>query len=402
MSLHFESVRGVCWPRNPLWLTRSMTPRTSKIITILAISLSIAANTSGQAETARYLVEVDNTWSPTTHPGAFPADAHFSWMGGGVHNDEVSFWTEGVVASPGIVQMAETGVTTILAEEVTAEISRGNALAAIDIHHWFCPELTTHPSCDTPRFEIEASTEFSRLTLATMLGPSPDWFVGLTGFPLHGTDGWTAQTTIALFPYDGGTRIQNRWLLGGTKNVPPEPIFLIPDDTHHLVGSSTLGTVTLTRIIDGDFNQDGTRDVADIDLLSEQVRSAVNDSAFDLTDDGRVDQLDRIHWVELLAESAFGDAGLDGIFNSSDLVQVFRVGEYEDEIPINSNWADGDWDGNQDFDSSDLVFALQRNRYVPGNGSVPVPEPTISVLLFIGAMIVSGYKRHTRSRERLL
>ena len=59
-----------------------------------------------------------------------------------------------------------------------------------------------------------------------------------------------------------------------------------------------------------------------------------------------------------------GDANGDGIFNSSDLVQVFQIGEYEDGVPNNSTFAEGDWNGDGDFDSSDLVLAFQAGMYV--------------------------------------
>jgi uncharacterized secreted protein with C-terminal beta-propeller domain len=58
-----------------------------------------------------------------------------------------------------------------------------------------------------------------------------------------------------------------------------------------------------------------------------------------------------------------GDANLDGLFNSGDLVRVFQSGEYEDDILQNSMWADGDWDGDRDFTTRDLVLAFQRGIY---------------------------------------
>ncbi|MCA9197495.1 MAG: hypothetical protein KDA87_08155, partial [Planctomycetales bacterium] len=67
--------------------------------------------------------------------------------------------------------------------------------------------------------------------------------------------------------------------------------------------------------------------------------------------------------VRLKIRSTFGDANLDNRFNSSDLVQVFEAGEYEDGIAGNSTWQTGDWNGDGEFDSSDLVFALQFAGY---------------------------------------
>ncbi|MCP4193349.1 MAG: tandem-95 repeat protein [Planctomycetaceae bacterium] len=58
-----------------------------------------------------------------------------------------------------------------------------------------------------------------------------------------------------------------------------------------------------------------------------------------------------------------GDANRDGKFNSSDLVQVFAAGKFEDGTPNNSTWEEGDWDGDGDFTSSDIVIAFQAGHY---------------------------------------
>ena len=84
-------------------------------LTLLCSLLPTAGSTS-QAETVRYRLEVDNTWSESTHPVAYPSGAHFSWLGGATHNEKVTFWEEGRLASPGMTQLAEDGHTTILLE----------------------------------------------------------------------------------------------------------------------------------------------------------------------------------------------------------------------------------------------------------------------------------------------
>jgi hypothetical protein len=58
-----------------------------------------------------------------------------------------------------------------------------------------------------------------------------------------------------------------------------------------------------------------------------------------------------------------GDANRDGVFNSSDLVQVFQAGEYEDELAENSFWETGDWNDDGEFNSSDFVVAWQFGAY---------------------------------------
>ena len=59
-----------------------------------------------------------------------------------------------------------------------------------------------------------------------------------------------------------------------------------------------------------------------------------------------------------------GDVNGDGKFDSSDLVQVFQAGEYEDQIVGNSTFEDGDWNGGGDFTTQDLVHAFQFGHYV--------------------------------------
>jgi hypothetical protein len=65
-------------------------------------------------------------------------------------------------------------------------------------------------------------------------------------------------------------------------------------------------------------------------------------------------------------KTRFGDSNLDGVFDSSDLVKVFQLGQYEDGIAGNSDWLGGDWNGDGDFTSSDLIFALQHGGYNQG------------------------------------
>lgn len=83
-----------------------------------------------------------------------------------------------------------------------------------------------------------------------------------------------------------------------------------------------------------------------------------------------------------------GDANLDGFFNSSDFVQVFMIGEYEDDIADNSSWHDGDWNGDSDFNSTDLVTAFQYGRYEKAPAAVAVPEPsTLFLVLWLWGWI---------------
>jgi hypothetical protein len=92
--------------------------------------------------------------------------------------------------------------------------------------------------------------------------------------------------------------------------------------------------------------------------------------------------------VAELKKTYFGDANLDGVFNTSDFVSVFQIGEYEDAAAGNSNWSEGDWNGDADFNSSDFVAAFQDGGFEKGPRAAvaAVPEPTSAVLFGLGLL----------------
>jgi hypothetical protein len=151
----------------------------------------------------------------------------------------------------------------------------------------------------------------------------------------------------------------------------------------------------------GDFNSDGTLDAADIDALTTQVLGGTNPPNFDLNNDQMVNQADRGVWVRDLRKTYFGDANLDGQFNSADFVVVFQLGEYEDATASNSTWADGDWNGDGEFTSGDFVTAFQDGGYEKGPRAAAnaVPEPSASILVSAGLLMVVGAHRRPACRR---
>jgi len=215
---------------------------------LVALLACLVGAPTAAAQTARYRLTVQNTWSETTHPGAFPSGAHFSWMGGGTHDASVSFWAEGVLASPGVKEMAETGATNILLSEVGDAIALGSAWSGLSWPYWFCPVDTVSGQCGPLVVEFDIAASHPRVTLTTMLGPSPDWFVGVSGLPLHDGIAWADEIVVDLLPYDGGTRDANQWQLFGPLTTPPEPVSSITAESGQLVGPDSLGSFTFTRI----------------------------------------------------------------------------------------------------------------------------------------------------------
>lgn len=197
----------------------------------------------------RYRMVIENRWSEATHPGHFPGDAHFSWFGGATHNAQASFWGIGDLASPGIKQMAETGRTDILGSEIEAAIDAGTAGEFLNYPWWFCPGETTHVNCGDTTVEFEADKDFPLVTFVSMLGPSPDWFVGVSGLSLRDDNGhWLKELVVDLNPLDAGTRDANRFKMRGPLTDPPGPVSEITTQSGQIIGSDSLGTMTITLI----------------------------------------------------------------------------------------------------------------------------------------------------------
>ena len=119
-------------------------------------------------------------------------------------------------------------------------------------------------------------------------------------------------------------------------------------------------------IVAGDLDLDGVLTVRDIDALAAAIRRRDSATLYDVSGDGQVLLDDHRVWVHDLKRTWFGDANLDGEFNSADLVAVLAAGEYEDGIESNSGWAEGDFNGDGEFNSSDLITALADGGYEQG------------------------------------
>lgn len=134
-----------------------------------------------------------------------------------------------------------------------------------------------------------------------------------------------------------------------------------------------------------DFDGDGSLTSADVDLLTAAIREQLPGEQFDLNGDNLVDYDDLVHWIRDQKNTWFGDANLDGEFNSGDFIAVFQEGKFETET--SATWSQGDWNADGVFNSTDFIAAFQDGGYENGTRleASSVPEPS-SVLLTLFAM----------------
>jgi len=90
--------------------------------------------------------------------------------------------------------------------------------------------------------------------------------------------------------------------------------------------------------------------------------------------------LSRDIFNDALPRPAVGDSNFDGVFDSSDLIQVFAAGQYGRLNPA-GRWSNGDWNRDRFVNSSDLILAFAEGDYV--SGAVTVPEPRLKAVHFM-------------------
>ena len=142
--------------------------------------------------------------------------------------------------------------------------------------------------------------------------------------------------------------------------------------------------------LDGDFDANGSLELADLDQLYAVIRLGNHDLGFDLDGDAKVNDQDLFTWIRELKKTWIGDANLDGEFSSSDLVSLFAAAQFEDDLPMNSTWATGDFNGDGEFDSSDFVVAFADGGYEKGPkpAAIAVPETSCQTFLAIGFLAI--------------
>ena len=191
--------------------------RFSRFCVALGLFLAAAALFSSWTEPARaqttatYTVTFEGNWNTDSTPGGVISGAHFTTLIGAVHNSSVTFWRVGGRATTGVERVAEFGTTPPFEGEIRS--------AGSDVKSLVSQSGTS--ATGTRTFEVEFSRSHPLFTLLSMIGPSPDWFVGVSGLSmLNGSDAWRSSHTVDLFAYDAGTEDGENFSLNNPDTVP--------------------------------------------------------------------------------------------------------------------------------------------------------------------------------------
>ena len=154
---------------------------------------------------------------------------------------------------------------------------------------------------------------------------------------------------------------------------------------------------SLVTAVDGDFDDDGDYDCADIDGLSAVIVEGTNDSQFDLNGDGTVDGSDHSAWLgEAGAANGLNgpylpaDGNLDGVVDVSD----FNIWN-GNKFTTSSSWCSGDFNLDGVVDVGD--FNVWNSMKFESSDTNVVPEPTGACLslFLVGVLLLKRHAVHT-------
>ncbi|TKS73000.1 Spondin-1 F-spondin [Collichthys lucidus] len=154
--------------------------------------------------TAKYRLTFYGNWSEKVHPKDYPRRAnHWSALIGASHSRGYVLWEYGGYASEGVRQVAEFGSPIKMEEEIR---QKGDEVLTViktkaQWPAWQPLNLRAAPSAE---FSVDRTRHL--MSFLTMLGPSPDWNVGLSGEDLCTKEcGWVQKLVTDLIPWDAGT-----------------------------------------------------------------------------------------------------------------------------------------------------------------------------------------------------
>lgn len=233
-------------------------------------------------------------------------------------------------------EMAETGFTLMLADEI--DQAGGTS---IQYQHWFCQPEATNSNCGSLTEEITTTRLKSAVTLVSMLGPSPDFFVGVSGLELLDAQGnWKQSISVPLELYDGGTEEGTTTSMVNPPTDPFEPISYVeyntatgaylPASAPMIVGSFTFELISV--VASPDTDGDGVDDDLDnCTIVSNPDQRDTDNDGYGNFCDADFNNNGIANFLDLSSLAAlFGTVGSDLVqdMNGDDVVNFFDIQLY--------------------------------------------------------------------------
>ncbi|XP_075530205.1 spondin-1-like isoform X2 [Dermacentor variabilis] len=168
---------------------------------------------------AKYEMTFEGLWSRYTHPKGFPDNewlTHFSDIIGASHAADFKMWEYEGFASEGVKSVAEHGATKKLESELKAESGKIRTIVKAR-GLWY-------PNVNGKTFAVfRVDKKHHVMSVLSMLGPSPDWIVGVSSLELCLKNcSWITEKTMNLYPWDAGTSEGVTYVIGQREATSPQ------------------------------------------------------------------------------------------------------------------------------------------------------------------------------------
>ena len=216
------------------------------MVAVFAFFILLAACKKGAMEEQRtpvyseanYQITVTGKWNANDFN--VPAGVHFTLLAGVVHNNELTIWRQGALASKNLEYIAENGNSAPLLAEVDSLVRLDKALAKI--------AAAAPPPNGSSVFTTKANTNYFLLSFASMLAPTPDWFFGSPALPLYRNRSWVKDTTVQLYAYDAGTEEGDVFGYNNSATYPQQLIALLSTANASVLFRGTVLPIAEMRI----------------------------------------------------------------------------------------------------------------------------------------------------------
>ena len=122
-----------------------------------------------------------------------------------------------------------SGSTSTLVNEINNQINAKKAWKLI------LPGGNVGPQETRTGIDVEVNANFSKVSIITMLAPSPDWFIGIDSLDLCNNGTWRESMNVTMLPpWDAGTEDGTAFSLNNVPTVPQVNIFKI---TNNMAGA---------------------------------------------------------------------------------------------------------------------------------------------------------------------
>ncbi|XP_071503692.1 spondin-1-like [Diadema antillarum] len=170
---------------------------------------------------AKYIMTFISTWTPETHPYQYPEGRgnHWSDLIGASHSPAYTIWDYGQYATQGVKMVAEWGSPITLEREIKLE---GTNVKTVILSRGLFPAYGVTRNM-TSLFNVDSRRNL--VSALSMMGPSPDWCVGITRENMCTEDcGWVERKVFYLQPWDAGTDSGRTYKASNAPLEPPERI----------------------------------------------------------------------------------------------------------------------------------------------------------------------------------